>query len=235
MRLYGENENIDTDSVKKFFDERANKKVDNLMVITSFQEEENLNQRQIEESEVLLDNIDFNGKKVIEIGCGLGRWADFFHDKCDVYLGIDYSENLIQIAKENYNFDNCYFQEMSAFDMDIDKFIVKPPFDIIFIAGVLIYLNDDDIHTMIKEINKIAAENKVIYIRETISTLDTRLTLKDFYSEDLDVEYNAIYRTEDELLEFFAEFNDISNVTSNPIHETLNKHEETNYKYFILE
>jgi hypothetical protein len=103
------------------------------------------------------------------------------------------------------------------------------------------YINDEwqrmnDSTMMIgKEINKIAAENKVIYIRETISTLDTRLTLKDFYSEDLDVEYNAIYRTEDELLEFFTEFNDISNVTSNPIHETLNKHEETNYKYFILE
>lgn len=234
MRLYGENENIDTDSVKKFFDERANKKVNNLMEITSFQEEENLNQRQIEESEVLLDNIDFNGKKVLEIGCGLGRWANFFHDKCDVYLGIDYSKNLIQIAKENYNFDNCYFQEMSAFDIDIDKLIINPPFDIIFIAGVLIYLNDEDIPLMIKEINNISSKNKVIYIRETISTLDSRLTLKDFYSKDLDVDYNAIYRTEEELLKLFNEFNDISSITSNPIHESLNKHEETGYKYFIL-
>lgn len=234
MRLYGENENIDTDSVKKFFDQRANKKVKNLMEITSFQEEKNLNQRQIEESEVLLDNINFNGKKILEIGCGLGRWASFFHDKCDVYLGIDYSKNLIQIAKENYNFENCYFQEMSAFDIDINELIVRPPFDIIFIAGVLIYLNDEDIPLMIKEINKIASENKVIYIRETISTLDTRLTLKNFYSNDLNFDYNAIYRTEDELIKFFEEFNNITLITSDSIHESLNKHEETGYKYFIL-
>jgi ubiquinone/menaquinone biosynthesis C-methylase UbiE len=233
-RLYGEKEDINTDSVKDFFDRRASKEVDNLMVITSFQEKENLNKRQEEESKVLLDKISLQGKKVIEIGCGLGRWAAFFHDKCDEYLGIDYSRNLIKIAKENYNYANCHFQEMSAFDIDIEKLIVNPPFDIIFIAGVLIYLNDADIPLMIKEINKISSKNKVIYVRETISKLDTRLTLKDFYSDDLKVDYNAIYRTENELLSFFKQFKDISNIESNPIHETLNKHEETGYKYFIL-
>ena len=48
------------------------------------------------------------------------------------------------------------------------------------------------------------------------------------------MDYNAIYRTENELLSFFKQFKDISNIESNPIHETLNKHEETGYKYFIL-
>jgi predicted TPR repeat methyltransferase len=233
-RLYGEKENINVDSVKDFFDKRAEKKVDNLMIITSFQEDENLNKRQEEESEILLDNIEFKDKKIIEIGCGLGRWANFFHDKCDTYFGIDYSKNLIKLANENYNFNNCYFQEMSAFDIDIDKLIVKPPFDIIFITGLLIYLNDEDITSMIKEINKIASDNKIIYIRETISKLDSRLTLKDFYSDDLEVNYNAIYRTEDELMSFFEKFDNISSITTNPIHETLNKHDETGYKYFIL-
>ena len=56
-RLYGEKEDINTDSVKDFFDRRASKEVDNLMVITSFQEKENLNKRQEEESKVLLDKI----------------------------------------------------------------------------------------------------------------------------------------------------------------------------------
>lgn len=233
-RLYGEKEDINTESVKDFFDKRANKKADNLMIITSFQEKDNLNQRQVEESKIILDNIDLKGKKILEIGCGLGRWADFFHDKCDTYLGIDYSKNLIQIAKENFNYENCFFQEMSAFEIDIDKLIVNPPFDIIFIAGVLIYLNDEDIPLMIQGLNKISSEDKVIYIRETISKLDSRLTLKDFYSDDLKVDYNAIYRTEDELLNFFKDFDNISYIKSEIIFETLNKHDETGYKYFIL-
>ena len=235
VRLYGEKENIDKENVKEFFDKRANKEVDSLMTITSFQEKENLDKRQLEESEILLKNIDFTNKKVLEIGCGLGRWAEFFHDKCDTYLGIDYAENLIELANENYKYDNCYFQIMSALDIDIDNLIIEPPFDVIFIAGVLIHLNDDDSPNVIDEINNIVAEDKIIYIRETISVMDTRLTLKDFYSEDLEVDYNAIYRTQKELLDYFNGFNNITNIKSEKVHENLNKHSETGYRYFILE
>lgn len=234
-RLYGEKENIDKKNVKEFFDKRADKEVDSLMTITSFQEKDNLDQRQIEESKVLMDNINFTGKKVLEIGCGLGRWADFFHDKCDSYLGIDYSENLIELANKNYKYDNCYFQVMSALDINIDELLIKPPFDVIFIAGVLIYLNDEDIPKLVNEINTISSNDKIIYIRETISVMDTRLTLKDFYSEDLEVDYNAIYRTKEELLGYFEYFNDIKKIKSEKIHEKLNKHSETGYRYFILE
>ena len=54
VRLYGEKENIDKENVKEFFDKRANKEVDSLMTITSFQEKENLDKRQLEESEMIL-------------------------------------------------------------------------------------------------------------------------------------------------------------------------------------
>lgn len=234
-RLYGEKEDINKDTIKDFFDKRAEKKVDSLMTITSFQEKENLDKRQEEESKLILENIDLTGKKVIEIGCGLGRWAEFFHDKCETYMGIDYAGNLIEIANDTYKYKNCHFQEMSALDIDIEKLIVKPPFDIIFIAGVLIYLNDSDICQLIEEINKIGSYDKTIYIRETISVMDKRLTLKDFYSKDLQVDYNAIYRTEKELLKFFDEIENVNLIKSDKIHETLNKHNETGYKYFIFE
>ena len=234
-RLYGEKEDINKENIKDFFDKRASKEVDSLMTITSFQEKENLDQRQEEESKIVLENIDLTGKKILEIGCGLGRWAEIFHDKCKSYLGLDYAENLIKLAKKNYNYKNCEFQVMSALDIKIDELIIKPPFDIIFIAGVLIYLNDEDISQMIKEINKISSKNKIIYIRETISVMNNRLTLKDFYSKDLDANYNAIYRTKDELLDFFKEFENVTNIKTDKIHETLNKHDETGYRYFILE
>lgn len=234
-RLYGERETINKDNVKDFFDKRADKEVESLMTITSFQEKDNLDQRQEEESKLILNKIDLKGKNILEIGCGLGRWAEFFHDKCETYLGIDYAANLIELAKDNYNYDNCYFQVMSALDIEINKLIIKPPFDIIFIAGVLIYLNDEDIPLLIQEINNLVSSKKIIYIRETISTMKSRLTLKDFYSEDLEVDYNAIYRTEEELLNFFKEFKHTKLIESDKIHETLNKHEETGYKYFILE
>ncbi|WP_409200795.1 class I SAM-dependent methyltransferase [Methanobrevibacter sp. DSM 116169] len=203
-RLYGNKEKINSKKIKNFFDERANEKVDSILSITMYQDKENVEKRHLEESKIILEKLDLKNKKILEIGCGIGRWAEVLHDKCETYMGIDYSENLIKIAKENYNYENCFFQEMSATDIEIDKLLVKPPFDIILVVGVLIYLNDDDIKMMVNEINKIVTENKTIYIRETISNLDYRLTLKDFYSDNLEKDYNAIYRTENELLNFLA-------------------------------
>ena len=221
-RLYGEKEDINKENIKDFFDKRAEKKVESLMTITSFQEKENLDQRQEEESKIVLENIDLNGKKILEIGCGIGRWAEIFHDKCDTYLGLDFAKNLIKI------------QEMSAVDIKIDELLVKPPFDIIFIAGVLVFLNDEDIPKMINQINKLISNEKTIYIRETISLMDTRLTLKDFYSENLETNYSAIYRTKEELIDFFKEFKDITDIKDDTIYETLKKYDETGYRYFII-
>lgn len=233
-RLYGEKENIDKDYVKDFFDKRAEKTVESLMTITSFQDKVNLDKRQEEESKIVLENIDLTGKKILEIGCGIGRWAEIFHDKCDVYLGLDFAKNLIEIAKENYNYENCYFQVMSAVDIKIEELLVKPPFDVIFIAGVLVFLNDDDIPQLINQINKLISNEKTIYIRETISLMDIRLTLKDFYSENLKSDYNAIYRTKNELLNFFNEFKDVTTIENDSIFETLKKYDETGYRYFII-
>ena len=232
-RIYGENKNINKEEVKNFFNERANKKFDSLMTITSFQNKENLNNRQKEESEIILKNIKLENKKILEIGCGLGRWAEFFNDKCNTYLGIDYSKNLIDIAKKQYNYHNCHFQVKSALDINNNDLIIKPPFDIIFITGLLIYLNDDDILQLMKNINNIKFNNTIIYIRETISVIEDRLTLKNYYSEDLNEKYNAIYRTKDELLNFFKELN-MKLIKTNKIHESLNKHNETGYRYFIF-
>ena len=156
-RIYGNIEEVDSEKIKKFFNNRAKKDEEALLVKTEFSDKENVEKRQKEESELLLNKIDFENKKILEIGCGIGRWAEVFHDKCDSYLGIDYSEDLIEIAKAS---------------------------------------------EMIKDLNSLCASNKTIYIRETLSFLETRLTLKDFFSENLEADYNAIYRTDDEFLDF---------------------------------
>ena len=178
--------------------------------------------------------IDFENKKILEIGCGIGRWAEVFHDKCDSYLGIDYSEDLIEIAKENYNYDNCHFQVLSASQLDTADLLVSAPFDIVIITGVLIYFNDDTIKKMIKDLNSLCASNKTIYIRETLSFLETRLTLKDFFSENLEADYNAIYRTDDEFLDFIKGIDGNITIETDEIFDELKNFTETGYKYFLI-
>lgn len=233
-RIYGNIEEVDSEKIKKFFNNRAKKDEEALLVKTEFSDKENVEKRQKEESELLLNKIDFENKKILEIGCGIGRWAEVFHDKCDSYLGIDYSEDLIEIAKENYNYDNCHFQVLSASQLDTADLLVSAPFGIVIITGVLIYFNDDTIKKMIKDLNSLCASNKTIYIRETLSFLETRLTLKDFFSENLEADYNAIYRTDDEFLDFINGINGNITIETDEIFDELKNFTETGYKYFLI-
>ena len=232
-RLYGDKENINSDKVRDFFNERANKDLESDLSIVLFQDKENSEQRHIEEQKVLFDNIDVSGKKVLEIGCGIGRWADALHDKCGSFLGIDFSEDLIEIAKKSYNYDNCEFQVMSAADIKVDELLIEPPFDIVIFSGVLMYINDENLDIIIDEVNSVTDGDKKIFVMEPISCMETRLTLKDFYSEGLESDYSAIYRTENEYLEVFKNFN-CDNVVSEDIFKDLSDHSETKYKYFIV-
>ena len=233
-RIYGNIEEVDSEKIKKFFNNRAKKDEEALLVKTEFSDKENVEKRQKEESELLLNKIDFENKKILEIGCGIGRWAEVFHDKCDSYLGIDYSEDLIEIAKENYNYDNCHFQVLSASQLDTADLLVSSPFYFFIINGVLIYFNDDTIKKMIKDLNSLCASNKTIYIRETLSFLETRLTLKDFFSENLEADYNAIYRTDDEFLDFINGINGNITIETDEIFDELKNFTETGYKYFLI-
>lgn len=235
-RIYGNLEEIDTEKIKKFFNTRAKKDEEALLVKTSFSDKENVEKRQKEETELLLNKIDFTNKKILEIGCGIGRWAELFHDKCESYLGIDYSEELIKIAKENYNYDNCHFQVLSASQLDTSDLLVDAPFDIVVITGVLMYLNDNVVEKVIKDLNNLlCSDDKTIYIRESISFLETRLTLKDFFSENLEADYNGIYRTGDEYLDFIKQINGNITIETGEIFDELRNFHETGYKYFLIE
>ena len=233
-RLYGDKEDINSEKVKNFFNERANKDLESDLSIVLFQDKENSEQRDKEEQEVLFENIDVTDKKIIEIGCGIGRWAEALHDKCESFLGLDFSEDLIEIANNTIDFDNCKFQVMSATDIKVDELLIEPPFDIIIFSGFLMYINDDDIGIVMEEVNNIGSENMKVFDMEPVSCMETRLTLKDFYSEGLESDYNAIYRTEDEYIEVFKKLN-CDNIRSEDIFKDLSDHTETKYMFFVVE
>ena len=233
-RLYGDKENIDSEEVMNFFSERASRDLESDLSIVLFQDKENSEQRHIEEKKLLYEHINLEGKKVLEVGCGIGRWAEALHGKCKSFLGIDYTEDLIEIANKSYDFDDCKFQVMSATDIKADELLIEPPFDVIIFSGVLMYINDDDIKLVFNELNKIGADDKKLFIMEPVSCMESRLTLKDFYSEGLEADYNAIYRTPKEYLDAFENLN-CNKIFSDDIFKDLSDHSETKYMYFVIE
>ncbi len=96
------------------------------------------------------------------------------------------------------------------------------------------YINDEDIKIVFEELNRVGAADKKLFIMEPVSHMESRLTLKDFYSEGLEADYNAIYRTEDEYMELFKGL-DYNKVFSDDIFKDLSDHSETHYMFFVIE
>ena len=213
-RVYREKKDISSEKVKSFWDERA--KVDSLNAVLLG------NQKDCKHS-------DMRNEKEFT-----GRWANNLKDKIKLYHGIDFSENFIESNKKRFkNYDNLNFMVMSVADIDLSK--LNKTYDLVIINGVLMYINDNNLNCIFDNLRKINPH--YIYIQESISILDYRLTLKDFYSEELETQYNAIYRTKREyehyfkniLLEYKIKKNDLL------LDKETGARKETNAQYWFLE
>lgn len=126
--------------------------------------------------------------KILELGCGAGRWAFSLTKIVSKYVGVDLSERQINYARQKSKKDclsNCTFIEA-----DITKPILLngQEFDVIYFGGVLQYLNDDQIQTLLLQCKPWLTKSGVIIDRSTI------VTKRERYVRD-DENYFCIYRT----------------------------------------
>jgi ubiquinone/menaquinone biosynthesis C-methylase UbiE len=54
---------------------------------------------------------DIRAKRMIELGCGTGKNTPFFLTKCDTLLAVDFSKDMLAIAKEKIKADNVQFKQ----------------------------------------------------------------------------------------------------------------------------
>jgi ubiquinone/menaquinone biosynthesis C-methylase UbiE len=60
-------------------------------------------------SQTVLANI--KAKRMIELGCGTGKNTPFFLTKCDELLAVDFSKEMLAIAKEKITADTVQFKQ----------------------------------------------------------------------------------------------------------------------------
>ncbi len=238
-RVFGKNIDVSYRATYEFFENRAKKHNDKHPYVTTMYQDKNPElavQRDAYEKNLVKNLLELDGNsKVLDIGCGIGRWAEEIDDGS--YLGVDYSESLIAIARKNPAFQNKKIQFAVLPAQDVNSQTLKEKFNRFIISGILIYLNDEDVARCLKGVTKVAEQQSIIYIREPISVVE-RLTLDKFYSEDLDAEYSVIYRTLDyyqtviEEIMAPAGFETIKADFLYPEH--LNNRKETAQYYFIL-
>lgn len=208
-RIYGEIVNIDAGNTISFYDQRA----------------KNIKEREREYTTVLLGDqdpdysvrwdkyekdfilpklmIDMN-KDVLDLGCGIGRWADAIEKKCRSYCGVDFSSEMISVAKQKNSNDKCAFYNLSVIDALCNETVANNHYDVIIMTGVAMYINDDELKECYRRLRKIVDKNTLIYFEESIGK-EQRLTLNHIWSDNLKDYYGAIYRTRSEYIRLINE------------------------------
>ena len=82
---------------------------------------------------------DLHGKKVLDIGCGMGQHAKQYSEMgAESVLGIDLSEKMLQYAREHNSSDHIVYQRMAMEDVDT----ISETFDIVTSSLVFDYVED---------------------------------------------------------------------------------------------
>lgn len=141
--------------------------------------------------------------RLLDIGCGVGRWAAALEGDFGDYLGIDFSAELLRLA-EARGLQGAQFQRLAAQEISAATLRHAGPFEVFICSGILIYLNDGDVTKLASQLAALAAPGARVYLREPMAVVGGRLTLDCFPSEELKSTYSAIYRTPEQVHELFG-------------------------------
>lgn len=202
-RIYGENIQINPENIREFYNQRA-KNINQMgcvytaVLLNDEEPQHALEWNEFEKNYIQPDiNID-SSSIVLDVGCGIGRWAETIIPVAQYYLGVDYSNEMVKTAtmrnseypKDKYDFMNLSFQEI----IEKGQKLYPKKFNRLIVGGVCMYINDSDLKKCFSKLDSLLDDKCIIYFTETVA-LEKRLTLDEFYSEALKTNYDVIYRT----------------------------------------
>ena len=245
-RIYGKKVDINSNHTKDFYNNRARNisSMDNpyVSVLLGDQNPEYALAWDAYEKEHILPKMQIDEhSKILDIGCGMGRWAEALISRSGYYCGTDLSPEMVKCAaqrnyfpEKSYDFLNYGFEEFCA----LTESELPCLFNRLWICGIMMYVNDDALFTGMGQLLAKMDTHAKAYFTETIA-LDERLTLNQFYSEALKADYDVIYRTEAEYNQVYKSWLDAGFlIVEQGLLPHLNKekeYSETDRWYTILE
>jgi 2-polyprenyl-3-methyl-5-hydroxy-6-metoxy-1,4-benzoquinol methylase len=168
---------------------------------------------------------------IVDLGGGVGLWSEYFSDKVKGVTLVEREKRFVELAKERIKKENVsvVLSDVSEFD-DVEN-----KFDAVFISGVTLYLTDDRLNMMMKKIKKYMKPNGLFIHRDAYG-IDERFLLDRKNSENLKLDYSAVYRSRNEYDEIFVKehgFEKTFDEDMYPNETQLNKRKETRLRIAI--
>ena len=100
----------------------------------------------------------------LDVGCGNGKFSFYFSNWFKKTIGIDFSKKSIGIAKKEAL--RRKIKNAAFYCADVKKLNLNQKFEVIFIGGVLMYINDKDLPLVLAALKKHLAKGGLLILRE---------------------------------------------------------------------
>ena len=226
---------LDPEKVKSFWEKRSNRynELASESIVNLEQNPENLKIKIRDETNKIFSWLpELQGKSILDLGSGIGQWTFRFVERgADKITAVEYIPELVNIGKqeaEQNGYDNVEFIVFPAEDFICDEF-----FDIIFVSGLFLYLNDDQMDKILGNLIQMSSPDTLIMIRDSVGVFE-RYEINNRFSDHLQEYYSAIYRTAEDYIDLFshAGFECINHENMFPEGHPLNKYPETRLHLF---
>jgi ubiquinone/menaquinone biosynthesis C-methylase UbiE len=130
--------------------------------------DDSLKKKEIEErAEIFALLPEFNGKTILDMGAGVGRFTTKFAKKAGKVYAVDLLEHALnKNKKRNKNFNNIEYICSDALDI----FLPENSCDIIFSSWLLMYLSENEIDQFLKKCRSWLTPGGQIFFKESCET-----------------------------------------------------------------
>lgn len=176
---------IDDAAIKRYFD---NAKGGTASTVSTMAHEHNLPAcaavyRLNKEIRAICDwlNAVCESGRVLDVGCGAGTWTEIFAKRYKNVIGIEQSSLMLEAARKKV----AHLDNVQILEGDVRHDLPEGSFDMIFLGGLCMYLNDLDVIALLESLKRRLNEGGAIILRE--STVHKGVS----FSQG---EYQAVYR-----------------------------------------
>lgn len=171
---------------------------------------------------------------MLDLGAGVGQWTFRFAPLVKHVTAVEYMDSLCEIGRVEAKKRGVMNVEFIC--SGAEKYLSESKFDVVFISGLFVYLATEQAAELMTNLPKMMKPNCILMLRDGTSILDEAHHINNRYSEILNENYSAIYRTRAQYIELFTA-SGFELIEDDQVFDEgcpLNKFPETRLRYYLF-